>query len=127
LNGYSTFIGKRRELEKQGISKEEALKIAVRWCITNNILRDFLELHGSEVYSMLLTEWDWDMALEVRWEDGVEEGREQGLKEGLKNTAKNALAKGLPLETIRDITGLDLETLKNLASERMVENTLHSE
>jgi predicted transposase/invertase (TIGR01784 family) len=114
LNGYSTFIAKVREYEAQDAAREDALKAAAKWCITHNILKDFLKLHSSEVINMLLTEWNWDTALEVRWEEGVEEGRE----EGIQNTAKNALAKGLPLDTICDITGLDLETIKKLASEQ---------
>ena len=31
-----------------------------------------------------------------------------------EETAKNALRKGLPIETISDITGLDTKTIKNL-------------
>jgi predicted transposase/invertase (TIGR01784 family) len=45
------------------------------------------------------------------------EGREEGREEGKLETAKNALSKGLPLETIRDITGLDTETIRNLSTE----------
>ena len=55
---------------------------------------------------MLITEWKTEDALAVRYEEGREEGRE--------NTALNALAKGLPIDLIRDITGLDMETIKNL-------------
>jgi len=47
-----------------------------------------------------------------------DEGMEKGLKEGQeiskKNIAKNALTKGLPIEMIHDITGLDLETIKGI-------------
>ena len=52
---------------------------------------------------------------------GVERGREEGLKEGLKEglektlqNARNALAKGYSPEQIRDITGLDMETIERL-------------
>jgi len=58
---------------------------------------------------MLLTEWNTEEA-KVVW-------REEALEEKAMEIARNALAKGLPLETIHDITGLDLETIKNLQAE----------
>jgi predicted transposase YdaD len=39
---------------------------------------------------------------------------EKGLEEGREEIARNALVKGLPVEMIRDITGLDMETVKNI-------------
>ncbi|MDR1507448.1 MAG: hypothetical protein LBI67_10150, partial [Treponema sp.] len=50
----------------------------------NNILKEFLEEHSSEVINMLLTEWNWDDALAVREEEGRQEGREEGREEGLE-------------------------------------------
>jgi predicted transposase/invertase (TIGR01784 family) len=51
--------------------------------------------------------------------EGREEGRTQGMAEGIAKekleTAKKALAKGLSVEIIHDITGLDTETISNLA------------
>jgi predicted transposase/invertase (TIGR01784 family) len=99
------------------------VKAAVEYCISHGVLQDFLELHSSEVFNMLFTEWNWDDALAVRFEEGREEGRERGLEEGLEKglekgreeIARNALAKGLPPDTIREITGLDIETIRNLA------------
>ena len=58
---------------------------------------------------MLLTEWNWDDALEVRYEEGTENG--------LKITARNALAEGDSIEKVQRITGLDIETIKKLAAE----------
>jgi hypothetical protein len=37
--------------------------------------------------------------------------------EGREEVARNALAKGLPLETIEEITGLDIETLKGFTAD----------
>ena len=47
-------------------------------------------------------------------EQGLQEGLKEGLKEGFEMTARNALAKGIPVETISDITGLSIEVIKNL-------------
>jgi predicted transposase/invertase (TIGR01784 family) len=49
---------------------------------------------------------------------GREEGHSEGLADGIAKEkleiAKNALAKGLSVEMIHDITGLDIETIKSL-------------
>ena len=76
---------------------------------------------------MLITEWNTEEAKEVWYEEGMEEGlergreegREQGLEqgreEGREEIARNALEKGLSIETIHDITGLDINTINKLA------------
>ena len=46
---------------------------------------------------------------------GINYARREGREEGLEIAAKNALAKGLPIEMIHEITGLDLEAIKQLA------------
>jgi predicted transposase/invertase (TIGR01784 family) len=67
---------------------------------------------------MLFTEWNWDDALAVRFEEGVEEGIEKGMEKGIEKgreeIARNALAKGLPPEIIGEITGLDIETIRHI-------------
>ena len=75
---------------------------------------------------MMVAEWDMEMALEVREEEGFErgrnegrsegrnEGRSEGRSEGLIDAARNAFAKGYTPEQVSDITGLDLEALARL-------------
>jgi hypothetical protein len=110
LRGYSTFIGKVREFEHGGVEKEGAIKEAVEYCVGHGILEEFLKANSSEVINMLLTEWNWDDALEVRWEEGLERGLEQGRRE----TAKNLKALGLPVDQIAAVTGLDPELIRSL-------------
>ncbi|MDR1932876.1 MAG: Rpn family recombination-promoting nuclease/putative transposase [Spirochaetales bacterium] len=80
LDGYSSFIAKVREYEETVKIRAEAMKMAIKYCIKHNILKDFLEAHASEVINMLLTEWDWDDALAVREEEGREEGQNMVLE-----------------------------------------------
>ena len=83
---------------------------------------------------MLLTEWNAEEAKVVWREEGMEIGmgigmekgmgigmekgmgigREEGIGIGREEVARNALAKGIPLELIHDITGLDEEALKHI-------------
>ncbi|MCL2043862.1 MAG: Rpn family recombination-promoting nuclease/putative transposase [Treponema sp.] len=112
LAGYSAFIAKTREFEKELGDKTEAMKQAVRYCRDNDILKEFLEQHGTEVMNMLLTEWNLEDAQRVWFEEGREEGREEGWGE----IVRNALAKGFPMETIQAVTGFDMETIQRFAS-----------
>jgi hypothetical protein len=122
LRGYSAFIGKAREFEGSGRGKEAAVKGAVEYCIGHGILAEFLERNSSEVINMILTEWKWEDALAVRWEEGLEEGLEQGRGEGLeqgleqgrRETAKNLMAMGLSVDQIAAATGLDPELIRAL-------------
>jgi len=117
LAGYSAFVEKAREFERGCGDRSEAVEQAVKHCLKHDILKGFLEKHGKEIHSMLMTDWNWDDALAVRYEEGIETGREEGLEEGLEKTARNALSEGLPLEVIRKITGLDMETIETLRTE----------
>lgn len=81
LASYSAFIAKVRDYEDRGKSREEALKLAIKDCIKQNILKEFLETHSTEVMNMLLTEWNWDDALAVQREEGLEEGRQEAAAE----------------------------------------------
>jgi hypothetical protein len=91
LRGYSEFIGKVRELEKRSGEKEAAMKEAREYCIGHGILEEFLRVNTSEVINMLMTEWNWDDALEVRWEEGREQGLEEGLEQGLERGWRKTL------------------------------------
>ena len=64
---------------------------------------------------MLANEWDMATALEVREEEGFERGVRLGEERGVETIAANALAKGLPFELIRELTGLDAETITGLS------------
>jgi predicted transposase YdaD len=57
-----------------------------------------------------------ETALAVRYEEGCEDGWERGREEGLEKAARNAIMKGLSIDVIHDITGLDTDTIKNLGT-----------
>jgi predicted transposase/invertase (TIGR01784 family) len=119
LSDYSFFIDNIRENQKKKFPLDEAVESAIEYCIDKNILKDFLEKNSSEVRNMLITEYNRDEEMEAlceeAWEYGLEEGLEKGREEGIINTARNALAKGITVETVREITGLDKEVVEQLA------------
>jgi predicted transposase YdaD len=59
-----------------------------------------------------------ELGLTAKWKaEGREEGLEEGLEKGREEVARKALARGLSLETIGEITGLDPETIKSFAGQ----------
>jgi len=114
LNGYSVFIDRIREYQKKENSLEKGVRSAINYCIKKNILKKFLEEHGSEVYNMLLTEWNQEEAIEVAREEGWEDGLEEGLEKGKLIIAKNLLAEGSTPDFVHRITELPLEKIEEL-------------
>ena len=52
LNGYSIFVEKYNEY-REYLSVDESAKKVIEYCIEHNVLKDFMEKHGSEVANML--------------------------------------------------------------------------
>jgi hypothetical protein len=122
LDGYSLFVDMIQEYKKEGIALAETVTTIVKYCIDNNILGKFFRTHGSEVYNMIIAEYDPKEEIEAlteeAWEEGLEEGLEKGHERGIMTTARNALAKGLPTETIQEITGLDMAVIEAMSNEK---------
>jgi len=102
LYWYSAFIAKVREFEKGLGDRTEAIKRAIKYCRENDILKDFLEKHGTEVQRMLTKEWKLEDALAVRYEEGLEDGREEGCEEGERNVIAMLKSGKSPEEIIRE-------------------------
>jgi hypothetical protein len=113
LDSYSVFVDKVRENQKAGLTLEESVKAAIKYCIDRNILRGFFETISSEVFNMLTDEWNWDEYFEVVREEALE----KGIEKGIEQTARNFLAIGTTIDDIVRATGLPAEKVRILASE----------
>jgi len=92
LNGYTAFIEHVRANQRRGIDLHDAINEAINWGMSQGVLDAFLAKQGSEVTSMIMTEFNIDVAREV-WqeearEDGLEEGRKEGREEGFAEAAE---------------------------------------
>jgi hypothetical protein len=76
LAGYVEFVARVRENKKPNVPLNDAISKAIRRCVRDGILADFLREHGAEVMNMLLTEWNWDEAKEVWQEEAMEKAWE---------------------------------------------------
>jgi hypothetical protein len=123
LAEYSAFVDKVREYEKECGNLKEAIKKAIKYCREHDILKEFLEKNATEVFNMLMTEWNMDTALAVRFEEGMEKGLVKGREDKQAEIARNALMKGASVEFVKEITGLDDETIRRLQETLNTEGT----
>ena len=112
LNDYSTLVGKVKEGIKLGLSRRDAINRAVKFCLNNNIMGEYLVKHAEEVFNMLALEWNMDDALQARFD----EGRDEGINAGVESVALNMLRSGMTIDKIQELTQLSFERIQELAS-----------
>lgn len=84
LNEYMIFVDYVRENHRiNGYEYlEHSIETAIDRCINEDILRDFLIEHRSEVVKVVKLDYTFDRQLMLEREDSRAEGREEGRKEG---------------------------------------------
>ena len=120
LSGYVEITDRIRRYVTQGRDLSEAVKKAVRECMSEHILEEYLKQHGSEVNNMLITEWDTNVAIEVAREEGLEDGIEQErlkIEQEKLEIVMDMLAAGEPIEKIAKYTKLPVERIESLKAE----------
>ena len=117
LAEYTMFMAKIRLLNEELGNQEEAIKEAIKYCERHDILREYLEIHGSEVLNMILEEWNTVDAIAYAREEGREDGLIKGRKEGFEKIlgiAHDLLKEGIQPELVRKTTGLSEEELEKI-------------
>ena len=108
LEQYSLFVDAvRRHI---AVDKEHGFENAIKECIKNDILREYLQRKSREVINMLVAEYDYDTDIAVQREEslmlGIQQGEARGSRQKALETAKTMLTMGYPLNDICKISGL---------------------
>ena len=124
LQEYTLFVeAVRRHIR---FDRENGFKNAIKECIRNDILRDYLERKSREVMNMLIAEYDYDTDIAVQREEslriGIQQGIAQGIQQGFSDGAhQNALQNagnlkrlGVSIEIIAKATGLTKEEVEQV-------------
>ena len=113
LGQYSRFVDAvRRHI---AVDKEHGFENAIRECIKNDILREYLQRKSREVINMLIAEYDYATDIAVQREEagriafvnGIKQGKSLGLIEGKVEGSRQA-----KLETARILKQLGDSTQK---------------
>lgn len=114
LQGYSLFVHKVRLYHEETGDLEYAVDRAIRECIADNILTDFLSRQKGEIMSVLEVNLTREERDKVREYDGYVRGK---LEENRRVTLEFAVkmkSMQIPVEQISEITGLTIEEINNL-------------
>ena len=127
LLGYSKLLYHiQEELGANGGDLKQAIDTAVKACMDEGLIADFLHKHSKEVTGMLFEEITVEEFAEIRareaYADGEKAGRAEGEKSGLargvaqekREIAKTMKAKGLEIAMIAELTGLTSEEIAEL-------------
>jgi hypothetical protein len=84
LSDYMALVNYIRENQSDGMPVKKAVDEAVKQCIKEDILRDFLKKHRAEVMNVCMTEFNEEVFVNGMLEAGRQEGLKAGRQEGLK-------------------------------------------
>lgn len=116
LKEYSIFVDTVRIQCKKTSDPRHAVTKAVDICIEQGILRDVLVKHKAEVISMVLTSFN-QKAYEEDLKNQYKEGIEEGINLGQKEIVLHMLHSGNSPEQIAQLTGVDVEAVKQWIEE----------
>ncbi len=124
LEEYTLFVETvRRHIR---LDAENGFKNAIKECIQNDILRDYLERKSREVMNMLIAEYDYDTDIAVQREEeremafaegeakGIAQGFSDGARQKALETAKAFKQLGFDITKIAEGTGLSVEEIEKL-------------
>ena len=108
LKEYTLFIEAVRRHTK--FDPESGYQNAIKECIQNDILREYLQRKSKEVMNMLIAEYDYDVDIAVQKEEALQEGSYQKAIE----TARLMKQSHCKLDFIMQMTGLTQAEIEKL-------------
>ena len=113
LKEYTLFVDAVRRHTK--LDSENGFRNAIKECIQNDILREYLQRKSKEVMNMLIAEYDYDVDIAVQREEEREIALQEGSHQKALETAKLMRTHNYPIAEICTMTGLSAEEVENLS------------
>ena len=125
LKDYMTFVSRIREYSQQMVLND-AVEKAIKTCIDEDILAEFLRRNRAEVLKVSI--YEYNEALHIQQErdaakeDGWQEGLQAGIQEGIEQGIEQGIERGIFLERIQKIQrkmlkGLSVEAITDMLEE----------
>ena len=93
LKEYTLFVDAVRRHTK--FDNENGFRNAIKECIRNDILREYLQRKSKDVMNMLIAEYDYDVDIAVQREEALQEGEAKGFSIGIAQGEAKGLSEGL--------------------------------
>ena len=104
-------------MQKRGATLFDAIKKAIRYCESHELMADYFQKHESEVLDMVNFEWNADRAKEVAREEGRVEGNIETAKKMTNQFVLSLLKNKAPMKLITESTQLSVEEVEKIAKE----------
>ena len=120
LKEYAIYVKKVRTYAKS-MKVEEAVDRAVRECINEGILREFLLQNRKEAVEMSIFEYDEEAVFEIVRKDEYEKGLQEGIEKGQKVGHQEGIIAGKAediLELLEDIGTIPNELRERISNEK---------
>ncbi|MBR1638663.1 MAG: hypothetical protein IJ688_04680, partial [Treponema sp.] len=118
LYHYVSYISRVRQNLRSGMNRKEAISEAVDWAIKENLLDGFFREEKAKVIAVSLTEFDEELFIRNRHQEGYEEGKADGIAQGGQQKAiedaKSFYANGVSVEIIAKSLGMSVEEVNAL-------------
>ena len=89
IGEYSIFSNAYKHFRQQKLEIDHAVDAAVKYCLENNVMVDYLKNNQKEVIDMFGFEWNEKEEREALLEIGEERGRLEGKIESIKELMRN--------------------------------------
>lgn len=99
LHEYTLYVECVRKYSRE-FSLEKAVELAVEECISNNILKSFLQKNQAEVIEMSIFEYDEELHQKLFRQEGYEVGLEEGIEKGIEAFIVDNREEGIKEEKI---------------------------
>ncbi|HJB94749.1 MAG TPA: hypothetical protein H9765_03880 [Candidatus Mediterraneibacter intestinigallinarum] len=90
----------------------DAVERAIRECIAEDVLKDFLERHRAETKEMSIFEYDQEKHMRQEREDAWADGHSAGLEEARLSMIIQMLKNGMSEEDVSRMAGASEEEIK---------------
>ena len=94
----------------------EAVERAIRECIAEGVLKDFLEKHRAEAKEMSIFEYDQEKHMRQEREEAWADGHSAGVEEARLSMIMQMLKNGMSEEDISRIAGASEKEIKDAKS-----------
>ena len=108
LKEYTLFVETVRRHTK--LDPENGFQNAIKECIQNDILREYLQRKSKEVMNMLIAEYDYDVDIAVQREEereiALKEGEAKGFSLGIAQGKQEGISQGSYQKALQDAANL---------------------
>lgn len=117
LHDYSYFIAEVNKNLDSRYDLNDAIYQAMNVCIKNDVLSDILTKSQSEVFNMLLTEYDEKLHLKTVYNEGHEDGTKEAISKAIVMLRKLNTPEETIFQLISEEYGISVEEMKNIINE----------